>query len=608
MVKVPGARCSRSGPERRLPGAAAEPQIGHSSAFKTVQTLRTAATAHPPRIDPVRGTSLSKQPEVAEVSSAVSPTLLTVVVPVYNGGEGIVENIGEIRRAIAERLAGELELVVVSDGSIDDTAARLLAARGDVGIRVIHYDRNLGKGYAVKAGALASHGAWVALVDADLDLDPAAIPAYLQLAREERLDFAIGSKRHPDSVVRYPVSRRIASRCYQLLNRLLFRLDVRDTQVGLKVFNRAVVEEVFPLLLVKRFAFDLELLAVAKALGRGRIRELPIRLEYRFSGSQLGSRAVVRALIDTAAIFYRLRILRTYQRKRHLLRGSPALTSESQPVVSFIGDPEAAVALDYARLDVVGRLELGDALQRARGDVVAVLAPGAGPAGNWLSAAVPFFADRDVAAVVTPALAPSSASLRERAAAAVLESRLGGGSRRSRYFPGNVRVVSDEPVDSVVIRRADLAAAIEAGIAWEQLAAWLAERGRRTVYTPDASITTPPPPLAAPHLRSTYAHARLRGAIARRTRGRSLSAATTFSLLPVACAAIGLLLLALAPAGSRPVALALVVAYLVVVAGSTALAAVRFRSARVGMLVAPALVATQGAYVAGFLRGLFTSD
>src|ERR671937_59493 len=102
----------------------------------------------------------------------------------------------------------EIEVVVVSDGSLDDTGERLLAARS-AAVRVIHYDRNLGKGYAVKAGALASHGEWVALVDSDLDLDPSSVPAYLEVARREQLDFAIGSKRHPDSLVQYPRSRRI---------------------------------------------------------------------------------------------------------------------------------------------------------------------------------------------------------------------------------------------------------------------------------------------------------------------------------------------------------------------------------------------------------------
>ncbi len=71
-------------------------------------------------------------------------------------------------------------------------------------MRVIHYDRNLGKGYAVKLGALAAEGDWVALVDADLDLDPSAVPAFLEAARREGLDFAIGSKRHPGLGRRLP--------------------------------------------------------------------------------------------------------------------------------------------------------------------------------------------------------------------------------------------------------------------------------------------------------------------------------------------------------------------------------------------------------------------
>ena len=243
--------------------------------------------------------------------------ILTVVVPVYNGGDDIVENVAVIRRAAAGELAPEdVELIVVSDGSIDGTAERLLEARSDVDMHVIHYDHNLGKGWAVKMGALESTGDWIAVVDADLDLDPGVIPAYLETAQREQLDFAIGSKRHPESVVYYPRSRRLASWCYQQLNRVLFQLEVRDTQVGVKVFRREVAEEVVPLLLVKQFAFDLELLAVARLLGYTRVRELPVRLDYRFAGSEVGSKAVAVALWDTAAVFYRLRILRTYQRRR----------------------------------------------------------------------------------------------------------------------------------------------------------------------------------------------------------------------------------------------------------------------------------------------------
>ena len=72
-------------------------------------------------------------------------------------------------------LGGPLELIVVSDGSMDRERGALLEAPGDVA-RVFHYDRNLGKGFAIKLGALAAAGRYIGFIDADLDLDPAAIP------------------------------------------------------------------------------------------------------------------------------------------------------------------------------------------------------------------------------------------------------------------------------------------------------------------------------------------------------------------------------------------------------------------------------------------------
>jgi glycosyltransferase involved in cell wall biosynthesis len=526
--------------------------------------------------------------------------VLSAILPVYNGGEEIVANVGVIRRALTEGLPGEeVEIIVVSDGSIDETGEQLLAARGDAGFRVIHYDRNLGKGYAVKAGALASGGDWVALIDADLDLDPASIPSYLEVARREGLDFAIGSKRHPGSVVYYPRSRRIASWCYQQLNRVLFRLDVRDTQVGLKVFHRRIVDEVLPLLLVKQFAFDIELLAVATALGFGRIKEMPVRLEYRFTGSALRSTGVVRALLDTAAVFYRLRLLRTYQRKRRLLRGFPQRV-DRPPLVSVVGDPGAAARLDYPDLDSAR------SAREARGELLAVLGAGARPAGNWVSAAVPFFVDPDIAAVVAPTLAPLRAPLRERVAAAILESRLGGGSRRSSFFPGNVRTLLDHPAESVVVRRADYLAALDAGVDDEQLVFWLAARGKRTIYTPDTSLAATPDPLVRPHLDGVLRHARARASAARKTRGRSLSAATALSLTPALGALLGLILLG--TGGTlRTVGFALVLAYGAALALSGVHAAVRFHSLAVGVLVPPAIVASQAAYLVGFALGLRSS-
>jgi hypothetical protein len=129
---------------------------------------------------------------------------------------------------------------------------------------------------------------------------------------------------------------------------------------------------------------------------------------------------------------------------------------------------------------------------------------------------------------------------------------------------------------------------------------WLAERGRRTVYTPDAIVAAAAEPLFGPHLRETLRRGRIRGAAARRTRGRSVSAATLLSVLPLAAGVVGLVLLAV---DARAGAVLLVAAALAILA-SAALAAVRFQSLRVGLLAVPALVLTQAAYLGGFVRGL----
>ena len=103
-------------------------------------------------------------------------------------------------------------------------------------------------------------------MDADLDLEPSRLPEFLarREGRAARLRDRIEAP--PGVQCLYPRSRRLASWLYQSLVRVLFRLDVRDTQVGMKLFRREIADEVIPLLVVKRFAFDLELLAVSRAI------------------------------------------------------------------------------------------------------------------------------------------------------------------------------------------------------------------------------------------------------------------------------------------------------------------------------------------------------
>ena len=159
-------------------------------------------------------------------------------------------------------------------------------------------------------------GDYIAFIDAGMEIDPNGLSMLLEHLEWYEGDIVVGSKRHPASKVNYPLERRILSTGYYWLVRLLFGIKVKDTQAGIKVFRREVLEKILPLLMVKRYAFDIELLSVAIRYGFNKIYEAPIKLDYQFDTLTKASsfKAIKNMLIDTAAVFYRLNILRYYQK------------------------------------------------------------------------------------------------------------------------------------------------------------------------------------------------------------------------------------------------------------------------------------------------------
>lgn len=246
---------------------------------------------------------------------------LTVIVPAYREGPRIRHNLARLLAEL-DQLGITYEVIVVSDGNTDETVSEAQQVGSDF-VRVLSYPLNQGKGFALMHGVRSAAGEMIAFIDADMELDPRSIGDYLRLQASGSYDVVVGSKRHPDSRVFYPPFRRFQSWIYQAIIRILFQLDVRDTQTGLKLFRGDVLRAVVPLLAVKRFAFDLEVLVVARMLGFRRIIEAPIDLRYRFE-STTGATAAYKTLWDTAAIFYRLHFLRHYDRRLRQTVGSPS--------------------------------------------------------------------------------------------------------------------------------------------------------------------------------------------------------------------------------------------------------------------------------------------
>jgi glycosyltransferase involved in cell wall biosynthesis len=249
--------------------------------------------------------------------------------PAYNESVHILRNLRDTIATLS-RLGYEYEIILVDDGSSDAThieAGKIHLESADR-VRVIRYERNAGKGNAVMCGASFATGSHIVILDADMDLHPAQLPVLFGVMEATAADVVIGSKRHPLSKINYPVRRKLYSAIYFGMIRLLFGLPLRDTQTGIKIFRREVVESVFPRILSKRFAFDIEVLANAHRLGF-RIREAPVTLTFNREFGRIGPSDVFFVVRDTLAIFYRMHILRYYDREPHaglreLGRGSAA--------------------------------------------------------------------------------------------------------------------------------------------------------------------------------------------------------------------------------------------------------------------------------------------
>jgi glycosyltransferase involved in cell wall biosynthesis len=239
---------------------------------------------------------------------------VSILMPAFNESENIDRNLREVVDTFT-RFADEFEVILIDDGSSDDTylyAGRVSREFPGV-VRVVRYDVNAGKGNALVAGASYVRGEYVVFLDADMDLHPSQLPVFFEIMERRNADAVVGSKWHPQSQVTYPPIRRVYSFGYFAITRMLFGLPLRDTQTGLKLFRTSLIRDVIPRVLSKRFAYDVELLAVAHRRGY-RIVDAPVHLEYQRTLGRLRLNAVWRTFLDTLAIFYRLNFLHYYDR------------------------------------------------------------------------------------------------------------------------------------------------------------------------------------------------------------------------------------------------------------------------------------------------------
>lgn len=236
---------------------------------------------------------------------------VSLVIPAYN--ESV--RIGESLKTVLDYLNGQdykSELIVVDDGSTDATAKvseGIFTETGKVSARVIRYEENRGKGYAVRMGLLASQGEIALFSDADLSTPITEMPKLVAPIIKGEFDVTFGSRALDRSLigVHQPWRREQGGRVFNLIVRLSTGLPFWDTQCGFKAFRMNVCHPIVEAVNIDRFGFDVELLYVAY-LAKLRLKEIPVRWDHN-EGSK------VNVLRDSWRMFNEVQLIRRQAKK-----------------------------------------------------------------------------------------------------------------------------------------------------------------------------------------------------------------------------------------------------------------------------------------------------
>ena len=485
---------------------------------------------------------------------------LSVVMPLYRLAAEAEANLKSVAD-LFEHHRVETELVPVDDGSGDGTAEILERFRMEgyrhVTLRTVVCRRNGGKGAALRAGFAASTGRYVMLLDGDLDINPRQTPCFFEEMARNNADIVIGSKRHPKSVVQYPWHRRIVSACYFAFVRLFVGLPITDTQTGMKLFKREVLGSALDRMLVKTYAFDLELLAIAASRG-AKIAEAPVVIRFGNKFGALRPSTVNRMATDTLAVFYRLRVLRYYAKcmvpkaldhdplvtiviacPRRSWMLDECLDAIGQQTyrnfeVIVLPDDGAELSASGFRLSTIATGKVRPAEKRnigireAKGEIVAFIDDDAYPEAHWLEYAVKYFGEREIGAVGGPGVTPPGDSFLARMGGRVYDNWLVSGNYRYRYRAGGVRKdVDDYPSCNLFVRKSILDS-----IGGYRTDFWpgedtllckdIIDNWKRIVYDPWVVVYHHRRPLFMPHLRQLGRYAFHRGYFCKRFPSNSL--------------------------------------------------------------------------------------
>ena len=225
---------------------------------------------------------------------------LSIILPCYKGESFIENSIKEVEEEVS-LFEKDFELIVVIDGFVDDGYKKGKAlGQKYKNLKVIGYERNKGKGYAIQYGFRHSEGEYIVFLDSDLDYHPKALDWFLKIIREEDADLVIGNRKDKNSIFHYPFLRKIASWGFNFYVSSIFsELNVDDCQAGIKMTKREAAQKIFKYLENQKgaetFIFDIYLLLAARKYGL-KVTQAPCIFEMKASTIGVGKKFLKSAL------------------------------------------------------------------------------------------------------------------------------------------------------------------------------------------------------------------------------------------------------------------------------------------------------------------------
>lgn len=204
--------------------------------------------------------------------------MISIVIPAYNEEKRILSSVSEAS-AFMDDSGREYEIIIVDDGSSDGTSRILGKMVADFPrVRCVRYEKNKGKGHALRAGVLVTKGDVVLVMDADLSTPMEELWKMMPHISEGGFEIAIGSRALALSEIirKQPWWRRGMGKIFNKIVKLLVIRDFEDTQCGFKLFTGEAARDLFGESKVDRFAYDVEILALARKRGYA-VKEVPVR-------------------------------------------------------------------------------------------------------------------------------------------------------------------------------------------------------------------------------------------------------------------------------------------------------------------------------------------